>query len=780
MARQRGALSRLSSAKFPLAPDLLLTSTHLGLLLNPRWKMAAETVGRWSEPFELSNVAVHVSLLPNGKVLYWGRRTNPRSTDPASYDELWTRAFVWDPATKTTISTANEPRGLDGNTVNLFCAGHSFLPDGTLLIAGGHIKDGWGVDQACVYDAASNRFTPKVRHNKGRWYPSVLTLPDGRALVISGSYDQSYTVNNIPEIWPADNGTANPPAWIEVADPLNQQGPVFPLYPRMHVAPNGRIIVVGPLAQSWWLDIKDPFTGGDIVTPVGGKSVVGRWVDAQTGRKAMFRDYCPSVMYDTGKIMYIGGGLTVDSDPGPTNEVEFIDLNQPNPRWTSSPSTNMRIQRRQFNATVLPDGTVLVNGGTKGPGFNDLSQPVLLSELWDPAAGRWSDMASESVGRCYHGVSLLLPDATVLSAGSGEYGGAGPDQNMTNAQIFSPPYLFRGGPRPSITAAPSAIVYGRDFTVTLGSADTISKVSWVRLGSVTHCRNMNQSLMFLNGFRQNDTTLTIPAPANANLAPPGHYMLYVLNARGVPSIARIIRISSTLTPASDPDTDTLPESEPEPYGYAAPTSPSTEPAPSAQPTLAERSSKLIASQSRPPITVGLTPACPYGLGPCWGGAYDALRNISDIETVNPVPDQADSVAFVYPKDKNCLPDIDIWREELKKVVNNSYELRGVEMTLSGAVKSVDGELVIDTSGEGGKRVVLKEFTQASQIKWDVKLEGPKVVGDGEVGAYERLEEVVRKGSEGGVEVKVTGTLQKGCDGAFSLDVREFEVAGGAE
>ena len=508
----------------------------------------AESLGRWSDPFELSNVAVHATLLPNGKVLYWGRRENPKSTDPATLDEHFTKAFVWGPATKTSIPTANEPLGIDGRPVNLFCAGHSLLPDGTILITGGHVKDGWGVDQACVYNPATNTFTPKVPHNKGRWYPSVLTLPDGRALVISGSYDQSFTVNNIPEIWPSDTGSANPTAWVEVADPLNQQGPVFPLYPRMHVAPNGRIIVVGPLADSFWLDLKDPVTGIGIQTPVSGGAVVGRWSSAGMSRTAKFRDYCPSVMYDTGKIMYIGGGLTVESDPGPTNEVEYLDLNEDTPKWTGSTLTNMKVPRRQFNATVLPDGSVLVTGGTKGPGFNDLSQPVHLSELWDPTTGRWTDMASESVNRCYHGTALLLPDGKVLSAGGGEYGGAGPDQCFTNAQLFEPPYLHKGGSRPTITAAPSEIAYGEEFSVTLGSSDTISKISWVRLGSVTHCRNMNQSLMFLTGFRQTGTNLTVPAPTNANLSPPGHYMLFVLDPSGVPSVARIIHISSSVPP----------------------------------------------------------------------------------------------------------------------------------------------------------------------------------------------------------------------------------------
>jgi galactose oxidase len=281
---------------------------------------------------------------------------------------------------------------------------------------------------------------------------------------------------------------------------------------------------------------------------------------------------------------------------------------------------------------------------------------------------------------------------------------------------------------------------------------------------------MNQSLMFLNGFRQNGTTLTIPAPANANLAPPGHYMLFVLNARGVPSVARIIRISSSPTRSSEPDTDTP---------YITYTETTSEPTPSAQPTLAEHSEKIIAKQDRPPIAIGLTPACPYGLGPCWGGAYDALRNISDIETVNPVPDQADSVAFVYPKERDCLPDIEVWREEVKRIVNNSYELRGIEMTLSGAVTKKGDELVVVT--EGGKSVALAPFTQASQLKWDIAAEGPRAVSDVEAAAWKRLSEAVAQRSAGGeLHMKVTGTLQKACDRAFSLDVRKFEVVDGPE
>ncbi|KAK0702641.1 hypothetical protein B0H67DRAFT_594824 [Lasiosphaeris hirsuta] len=754
--------------------------------------MAPESVGQWLQPFELSNVAVHASLLPNGKVLYWGRRENPKSTDLSTLDEHATKAFVWDPVAKTSTPTANEPRDTNGNPVNLFCSGHSFLPDGTLLIAGGHIRDGRGPNQACVYDPETNTFTPKAPMNKGRWYPSVLTLPDGRALVISGSYDEAFTVNNIPQIWPSDTGTANPAAWIEVTDPLNQfggHGPIFPLYPRLHLSPEGRIIIVGPLAESWWLDVKDPATGADIETPVnvdgvGRQSVVGRWTDAGTSRQAMFRDYCPSVVYDTGKIMYMGGGLTVDNDPAPTNKVEFLDLHGAHgpPEWTSSPLTNMRVERRQFNATVLPDGTVLVTGGTKGSGFNDLSRPVHDSELWDPVAKKWTDMAPESVNRCYHSTALLLPDGTVLSAGGGEYGGAGPDQCLTNAQLFEPPYLHKGGGRPTIVSAPSEIAYGQDFAVTIGpsvpggSIDTIDTISWVRLGSVTHTRNMSQSLMFLTGFRQAGASLTVPAPANANLAPPGHYMLFVLDRRGVPSVARIIRIAATPHAAATP----APAGEP-PHGLlsdavTAEAGPPAPPPPSLQPTLGEHSERIVAEQSQPPVVVGLTPICPYGLGPCWGGAYDALRRIPDIEVVNPVPNQADSVAFVYPTEGDMLPDIDVWRRELARTVNSSYEMRGIEMTLSGVVTNTNGQVTLAATPARPQSLLLAPFKQANQLKWDIEARAARPISDIEAGAYQRLHDALAHCPTGAaVDAQVTGTLQKNGPAKFSLHVRQFEL-----
>jgi hypothetical protein len=276
----------------------------------------------------------------------------------------------------------------------------------------------------------------------------------------------------------------------------------------------------------------------------------------------VIKEYAPSIFYtegpdDVGKILFIGGGN------GPTNEVELLDLNTMPPQWQATDS--MQFKRRQHNATILPDGTVLVMGGTQGngakvdgeeKGFNDLriGQPIRSAELWDPkkpAGHRWAKMDKSGVDRCYHSTAVLLPDATVLSAGGGEFSpkrdgneNAAEDSHR-DAQIFFPPYLFRPdgsrANRPDISAAQDDVKYGETFAVKTTHPDQIGRVSWVRLSSVTHSFNANQRVNVLK-FTAGATDLKVTAPADPKVCPPGHYMLFVLNKAGVPSDAKIVRI----------------------------------------------------------------------------------------------------------------------------------------------------------------------------------------------------------------------------------------------
>lgn len=699
--------------------------------------MAFSQIGQWETSFQLQNVAVHASLLHNGKILYWGRRSNPKDPDTKSLDEQATKTFLLDPKTGTSVATKFPPK----QGINLFCSGHCLQPDGTVIVVGGHIKDGVGVNQACVYNPDLETWSEIPQMNDGRWYPSALPLPDGSVFCMSGSSRNDYIGNPNSQIW-------NDKTWLPVTGLTNPP----PLYPKMHVGPMGQVFVTGPQAQL------------QVLIGADGAGGPGTWKMMSTQRAAAWREYAPSVMYDKGKVIFIGGGVGSTSTSQPTKKVELIDLNDTAPKWTTA--ADMNVERTHHNATVLPDGTVLVTGGTKGTGFNNLTGAQHQAELWDPNnPQKWTNMASEGTDRCYHSIALLLPDGRVLSAGSGEGGDAFQANSHTEAQIFRPPYLFKGTSRPAISQPlpPSNITYGEPFdvTVTVATGDSIKKVSWVRLGSVTHCANMNQSFMFLN-FDHNAPKITVHAPTNVNLAPPGHYMLFVLNQLGVPSVAHMMHIGR-------PAAHVLHKNE-------AVVAKRVAMAKDVEVDFRALNQKVIAEQARAAVVVGITPACPYGLGPCWSGAFHGLEAINDVDVVRPMPSQADSVAFVYLK-QDVLPDIDVWRREFETVANAQYVMRGIEMTLSGLVakRQLGAAEQLALAGTSTRpELFLAPFQAASKIEWDMVEKAPKPMSDAEAGAYERLFAALAD-HPAGVTAQVTGRLQKHGDHIFSLDVRDFKV-----
>ncbi|HTU00284.1 MAG TPA: galactose oxidase early set domain-containing protein, partial [Candidatus Sulfotelmatobacter sp.] len=149
----------------------------------------------------------------------------------------------------------------------------------------------------------------------------------------------------------------------------------------------------------------------------------------------------------------------------------------------------------------------------------------------------WSLMSSMQMARTYHEVALLLPDGRVLVGGGGGCCGA-PDQY--NAEIFSPPYLFKG-PRPTIASMASTATYGAQVFVTTPDAASIASVALMRLGSVTHQFDRDQRYLPL-AFTSGGNGLNVTMPANSNLAPPGDYMLFIVNGSGIPSVAAMVTI----------------------------------------------------------------------------------------------------------------------------------------------------------------------------------------------------------------------------------------------
>ena len=631
------------------------------------------------------NVGIHAHLLPTGLVLMWGRRDNPRQsldTDPASplapglppAPPATCTPFLWNPANGNMTPTP-QPTLNDGTTnANLFCSGHAFLPDGRLLVAGGHLADGHGLNQATIYDPAANTWTPTAVMNDGRWYPTAIALPSGSALVLSGSFSdptQNLVVNNvIPQVW--SNGNFTSIASIP--------GAAFDLFPRTHVASTG-ILYMTSLVQTWSLDV----------------SGAGTWTALPNVlRPNGLCDYAPSVLYDVDKVLFAGGG-----NP-PTANAETIDLSQAQLSWQATDPMNF--PRRQHNATILPDGTVLVTGGTRrggAPGtaeaFNDLDpgQPVHIAELWDPKTGQWTMLAAEQTDRCYHSTKVLLPDGRVLSAGGGEFIlNEGTPQQVANnpqdthydVQVFSPPYLFKG-PQPQITSAPDSVQYGGTFQIGTAQPEQIATVSLIRLSSVTHSFNAGQRINFLPS-QVVGGTLTATAPPNANVCPPGHYMLFIVNLQGAPSVAKIIQVSAPAAAVAQVGE----AAQPEAVAVGAPT-----PARQAPKDAFALRATVRAAASGTRVVAGITGICPYGIAACWGGANEALRSLEGVQYVDPIPDGNRSTATVYLEDDG-LPALDHWDDQFRERVHQAYELRGVEVTLTGTIETRNDVFVL--AGEG--------------------------------------------------------------------------------
>jgi galactose oxidase len=714
--------------------------------------------GRWGDPFTLLNVGIHAHVLPNGLVLMWGRRDNPQQsldTDPASAlgpglppaPPATCTPFLWNPANGE-LTPTSPPMLPDGKTnANLFCSSHAFLPDGRLLVAGGHLADGHGLNQATIYDFAANTWTPTAAMIHGRWYPTAITLPTGGILVLSGSYfdptqTPSVANNVVPQIW--NNGN--------FANVTSIPGAAFDLYPRMHVASTG-IVYMTSLVQTWSLDI----------------SGAGTWTALPNAtRHNGLCDYAPSVLYDVDKVLFVGGG-----NP-PTANAETIDLGQQQLGWRATGP--MTFPRRQHNATILPDGTVLVTGGTRGGGdpgtaeaFNDLDpgQPVHIAELWDPKTGQWTQLAAEKTDRCYHSTAVLLPDGRVLSAGSGEFilnEGTplqvenDPQDSHSDAQLFSPPYLFKG-PRPEITSAPGTVHYGDTFKIGTAQPGQIATISLIRLSSATHSFNVGQRINFLLPQIQGGS-LMATAPPSADVCPPGHYMLFILNSQGVPSVATIVQISAPAQAAAP----AVEAARPEALIASAPTAARDAP----KDAFALRAMVRDAAAGTP-VVVGIRGTCPYGIAACWGGANEALRSLEGVQYVDPIPDGDRSTATVYLEDDR-LPALDHWDDQFRRLVRQTYVLRGVEVTINGTVEARDGVLLL--AGEGRRPPVeLAPLDPGGKIQWDPAAAGPQAAEPGEASAYDTLAR--SSGATDARRLTVTGPLQQAGTG-YRLQVRVVE------
>jgi len=483
------------------APTASMKKAQRAIIPTAAIPADASTKGMWSPVVSWPLIAVHTALLPDGRLLTYGTKTNGQQTGFFSYD-------VWDPQS-----------GLDGGHLTLdntsgtdiFCSSQTVLPDGSgVFIAGG---DNWtgsattntGNNNSNLFSNASNALTRGPNMNRARWYSSSITLLNGDTYVQGGSGGQDF-----PEVRGADGNFRLLSSASTSA--LDWQ------YPRNFVAPDGRVFGFDASGRMYY------------VAPGGGGALTrtGQFSSANAGW------FSSSAMFRPGRILQFGGN---------SNGAIVIDINGAAPVVTATQP--MATQRQWANATLLADGKVVATNGSRID--NQLTDVNNSAEIWDPATGTWTVGASSVQARLYHSNAVLLPDATVLAVGGGA---PGPVNNL-NAELYFPPYLFTAGgqlaPRPAIDAAPTVLDIGKVFTMQVSGDKPVARVVMVKNGSTSHSFNMGQRFVELP-FAANGGQLSVQAPARAADAPPGFYMLFALDAAGVPSEAKIVRVNVADTP----------------------------------------------------------------------------------------------------------------------------------------------------------------------------------------------------------------------------------------
>jgi PKD repeat protein len=434
--------------------------------------------GQWGQLLEWGIQGKHMVQLHTGDVLVWSTGENAR---------------VWDPETGSFTA-------VPATFGDLHCAGHVTLPDGRVIVLGGVNGDPHiGTTITAMFDPSAMRWTLGRPMTYARWYASVTALPDGRVLVTSGDDGTGERVLT-PEIYdPVTN------AWVVLRGAVRDQS----LYPLMYVLPDGRVYESGPKTSTVFLNL-----GG-----------TGSWTSGPSNLYSTSGYSESSVMYSPGKILRAGG-----DDPGIARS-SVIDMTVPAPQWRDTGA--LHFARRRLNLVILADGKCLAVGGT-GEADSE-SKAVLPCELWDPATGLWTVVASLTEPRMYHSTAILMPDGRVATAG-------GEAEGRMRAQIYSPPYLFQGA-RPVIGSAPSEAAYGSTFDVVTADASSIARVALLRPSAATHAWDQNQRYVPL-AFTPSSDRLSVSVPAAPGMAPPGYYMLVIENQSGVPSVARFLRVGS--------------------------------------------------------------------------------------------------------------------------------------------------------------------------------------------------------------------------------------------
>ncbi|WP_202818859.1 discoidin domain-containing protein [Actinosynnema sp. ALI-1.44] len=473
-----------------------------------------KVAGSWGPTIGFPLVPVAAAVVPGNKLVTWAAGD--------SYDSEPQESGKTSTATMDLNTGVVTHTNVNQTQHDMFCPGTSTLPDGRIMITGGSNEN-----KTTIYNPANNSWAPGPATVTPRGYQSQVTLSDGQVFLIGGSWSGAIGGKG-SEIWSPQTNTWKtlpgiPDTPILTADPEG----VYRAdnHSWLFAAPGGKVFHAGPSKQMHWFN-----TGGNGSYANAGPR--GNDADAMNGN---------AVMYDIGKILTTGGAPSYWNSYS-TRNANLIDINNP-ASVTVTPIAQMNHPRVFHNSVVLPDGKVVVVGGSSYAFPYSDTTSIMPAEMFDPATNTFTPMGTMAVPRNYHSVATLLPDGRVFSGGGGLCGTC--PTNHPDAQIFTPPYLFQAdgspAPRPAITNAPTTAAAGGSINVTTGSA--VSSFSLVKMGAVTHNINTDQRRVPLTTTSSNGTTYTLALPADKGVLVPGDYMLFALDANGVPSVASIIKTS---------------------------------------------------------------------------------------------------------------------------------------------------------------------------------------------------------------------------------------------
>jgi Domain of unknown function (DUF1929)/Divergent InlB B-repeat domain/PKD domain len=495
--------------------------THFSALAQTCPPNVPHITGTWTVlPYQMPINPISANLLPNGKVLIVAGSENDSHNNSEGAESY--RAAVWDPS-----GTDESSISVQNLTYDVFCSGTAALFDGRSLIVGGTSDYSFtGENRASIFNPATSQYVQSQNMVDGRWYATATALADGRIMAMSG-LTQTGSRSRTIEIYDLQRAGAgwNPPTSVPFSPPL---------YPRLELLPGGRVFYTGhgsgtSSANAW---IFDPTTGG--------------WTRSATTN--VNRSYGSSVLLPLLPPSYVPRVMNFGGANPATTSTDIIDLSAATPSYTAGP--NMSARRIQMNAVILPNGKVLAEGGSHNNEAPDT--PGKTADLYDPVSNTMGPAGTAAYSRLYHSNALLLPDATVSSMGSnpprrGRYEPA--------IEIYTPSYLYDANDhlittdRPQITALSFSgpIHYGTPFSVTYSSTSPISSAVLIRPGSATHAEDMEQRLIGLCGATSpctaSNNTLSLTTPPDGSIAPPGYYMLFLLDSAGVPSKASFIQLT---------------------------------------------------------------------------------------------------------------------------------------------------------------------------------------------------------------------------------------------